>query len=121
MYIQEEGLRSIRQTDNGSEYCGSWQSDVETVHNLIEIEFYEIESPKSRLNFMQNAYSYQLFFNLHRPNTYKENKTPWQLAKEKVPNLDKRLLMIPPIDLDAVIRLDQSFSAQGGNDVLTVP
>ena len=43
------------------------------------------------------------------------------VAKEKVPNLDKRLLMIPPIDLDIAIRLDQSFSAQGGNDVLTVP
>jgi len=142
---------SIRQTDNGSEYCGSWQSkspsaytlaiesmpgqahrtifpgahrmqaDVETVHNLIEIEFYEIESPKNRLDFMQKAYSYQLFFNLHRPNTYKENKTPWQLAREKVPNLDKRLLMIPPLDLDTVIRLDQSFSGKGGNDVLTVP
>jgi len=51
----------------------------------------------------------------------KENKTPWQLAREKVPNLDKRLLMIPPIDLDAVIRLDQPFSDNGGNDVLTVP
>ena len=70
---------------------------------------------------MQKAYSYQLFFNLHRPNTYKENKTPWQLAREKVPDLDKRLLMIPPIDIDVAIKLDQSFSAQGGNDVLTVP
>ncbi|MDO9465245.1 MAG: hypothetical protein Q7J67_08120, partial [bacterium] len=38
-----------------------------------------------------------------------------------VPDLDKRLLMIPPIDLDVVIRLDQSFSGKGGNDVLTVP
>ncbi|MDP8218037.1 MAG: hypothetical protein P9M03_04870, partial [Candidatus Theseobacter exili] len=67
------------------------------------------------------AYSYQLFFNLHRPNTYKENKTPWQLAREKVPNLDKRLLMIPPIDLDVASRLDQPFSAKESNDVLPVP
>ena len=29
--------------------------------------------------------------------------------------------MIPPIDLDVAIRLGQSFSAKGGNDVLTVP
>ena len=144
---------SIRQTDNGGEYCGSWQSkspsaytlaveslpgqthqtifpgahrmqsDVETVHNLIEMDFYEIESDylKGRLDFMEKAYSYQLFFNLYRPNTYKEGKTPWELAKAKKPNLDRRLLMIPPIDLDAMVRLRMPFSAMGGNDLLTVP
>jgi len=144
---------SIRQTDNGSEYCGSWQSkspsaytlaveslpgqthqtifpgahrmqsDVETVHNLIEMDFYEIESDslKDRLDFIKKVYSYQLFFNLHRPNTYKENKTPWELAKTKIPDLDRRLLMIPPIDLDAMVRLGLFFSHKGGNDVLTVP
>lgn len=70
-----------RQTDNGSEYCGAWsakdpsaytlaiekagllhstippgahrfQSDVETVHNLIELEFYEIETFKDRKDFI---------------------------------------------------------------------
>ena len=99
------------------------QSDVETVHNLIEMDFYEIESDsfKNRLDFMKKAYSYQLFFNLHRPNTYKENKTPWELARQKKPDLDRRLLMLPPIDLDAMIRLGMPFCAQGGNDLLTVP
>ncbi|MBI4725769.1 hypothetical protein HY768_00845 [candidate division TA06 bacterium] len=51
---------------------------------------------------MNKSLSYLLFFNLERPNTYKENKTPWQLALEKVPNLDKRLLIIP-VDLDAML------------------
>jgi len=60
------------------------QSDVETIHNLMELEFYEIESFTNRLNFMQKAACYQLFFNLHRPNSYKEHKTPWQLAQEKI-------------------------------------
>lgn len=144
---------SIRQTDNGSEYIGSWQSkkpsaytlaveslpgqrhqtifpgahkmqsDVETVHNLIEMDFYEIESDslKNRLDFMKKMYSYLLFFNLYRPNTYKENKTPWELARQKKPDLDMRVLMLPPIDLDAMIRLGMPFCAQGGNDLLTVP
>jgi len=143
--------RSIRQTDNGSEYCGSWnakepsaytqeiesllgqehktifpgahkmQSDVETVHNLIEMEFYEIESFKNRLDFMAKAYAYQLFFNLIRPNTYKENKSPWQLAIEKNPDFDKRLLMIPPVDLDALMNFNLNSCSQGGNYLLTVP
>jgi len=141
----------VRQTDNGSEYCGSWkskqpssytlaieslpngrhqtifpgahrmQADVETVHNLMEAEFYEIETFADRQDFLKKSYSYQLFFNLERPNTYKENKTPWQLAKEKVPNLDKRLLMIPPVDLDAMLENILFSPAIGGNNLLTDP
>ena len=142
---------SIRQTDNGSEYIGSWnakepsaytlaieslsgqrhhtifpgahrmQSDVETIHNLMELEFYEIENFKNRSDFMAKATAYQLFFNLFRPNSYKENQTPWQLAQEKKPDLDKHLLLIPPVDLDRLFRWKFSINQEGGNDLLTVP
>jgi transposase len=143
--------RSIRQTDNGSEYIGSWnakepsaytravellpgqrhytiypgahrmQADVETIHNLMEPEFYEIEDFKNRNDFMAKATTYQLFFNLRRPNSYKEDKTPWQLAQEKRPDLDKHLLMIPPVDLDRLFRWKTSIVQVGGKDQLTVP
>ncbi|MDP2696130.1 MAG: helix-turn-helix domain-containing protein, partial [bacterium] len=140
----------IRQTDNGSEYIGSWsaknpsaytiaiesaklvhgtippgahrfQSDVETVHNLIEVEFYEIEKFADRANFMEKAYTYQLFFNLERPNTYKENKNPWQLAREKQPDIPKEALMLPPVDLDALLDKKLANSAIGGYDVSSTP
>jgi len=144
-------IPSIRQTDNGSEYIGSWnaknpsaytlaiesldrqhhhtifpgahrmQADVETIHGLMELEFYEIESFASRLDFMQKAACYQLFFNLHRPNSYKEHKTPWQLIQDKNPDFDKRLLMIPPVDLDQLLRWKHLLLTKGGNDLLTVP
>ena len=143
--------QSRRQTDNGNEYVGSWnakkpsaytlaveslpgqyhhtifpgahrmQSDVETIHNLVELEFYEIESFNCRQDFMQKAASYQLFFNLHRPNSYKEHKTPWQLIQDKNPNFDKRFLMIPPVDLDQLLRWKHLLLNKGGNDLLTVP
>ena len=143
--------RSIRQTDNGSEYIGSWnakessiytkaiesldgqyhrtiypgahrmQSDVETIHNLMEMEFYEIEQFQNRLDFFNKAASYLLYFNLHRPNSYKEHKTPWQLAQEKNPDLDKRLLMIPPVDLDQLFAWVSPILFKGGNNQLTVP
>ena len=142
---------SRRQTDNGSEYIGSWnakepsaytrtiellpgqrhqtiypgahrmQADVETIHNLMEQEFYEIEDFKNRNDFMAKATAYQLSFNLHRPNSYKEHKTPWQLAQEKRPDLDKHLLMIPPVDLDRLFRWKTSIVREGGKDQLTVP
>lgn len=140
----------IRQTDNGSEYCGSWsakkpsaytiaiesaklthgtippgahrfQSDVETVHNLIEVEFYEIEGFADRCDFMEKAYTYQLFFNLERPNTYKENKSPWQLAKEKRPDIPKEALMLPPVDLDALLDKKLANLAIGGYYVSSSP
>ena len=146
-----KNIDSSRQTDNGSEYIGSWnakkpsaytlaieslpgqhhdtifpgahrmQSDVETVHGLMELEFYEVESFTSRLDFFQKAACYQLFFNLHRPNSYKEHKTPWQLIHEKNPDFDKRLLMIPPVDLDQLLRWKHLLLPKGGNDLLTVP
>jgi len=144
--------RSIRQTDNGSEYIGSWnakkpsaytrtiellqgqqhhtihpgahrmQADVETIHNLMELEFYEIDNFKNRSDFMAKATAYQLFFNLYRPNSYKEHKTPWQLAQEKRPDLDQHLLMIPPVDLDRLFQWKTSITQQQrGNNQLTVP
>jgi len=143
--------QSVRQTDNGSEYIGSWkakessiytkaieslegqyhrtiypgahrmQSDVETIHNLMEMEFYEIEEFKNRLDFFNKATCYQLFFNLHRPNSYKEHKTPWTLAQEKNPNLDKHLLMIPPVDLDQLFAWYAGLGLLGGKNQLTAP
>lgn len=146
---------TVRQTDNGSEYIGSWnakdkssytlavesvlgqshftifpgahrmQADVETVHNLIETEFLEIESFSSRADFFNKAYSYQLFFNLIRPNSYKENKTPWQLVHEKAPHLPVDIAKIPVVDLDALLDLylanHNLFCYHGGHDVYALP
>jgi len=138
---------SVRQSDNGSEYIGSWnakkpssytlaveslkgqkhrtippriyqlQGDVETVHNLIEQEFFELETFRDREDFFRKALSYLAFFNLERPNSYKESKSPWQLAKEKNPDIKKEALILPPIDLDHVL----SKATLGGNNVLTDP
>ena len=44
-----------------------------------------------------------------------------QLAQEKNPGLDKRLLMIPPVDLDQLITWYAPLMAKGGNNLLTVP
>lgn len=142
---------TVRQSDNGSEYIGAWnakedsaytkavqsiegqrhktippgahrfQSDVETVHNLVETEFYEIESFHDRDDFLNKAYSYQLFFNLQRPNSYKENKTPWQLAREKKTTLSINVPMIPPLLLDDLFDKQLDASSQGGHHVPTSP
>jgi transposase len=143
--------KTVRQTDNGAEYIGSWQAkkpsaytlaieevngqthytifpgahrmqaDVETVHNLIEAEFYEIENFKSRRDFMNKVYSYQLFFNLVRTNSYKENKTPWQIAQEKSPHSSIEIAKIPPVDLCSLLKRKIDFLSKRGYDVSSVP
>jgi len=143
--------KTTRQTDNGSEYIGSWnakepssytkvvekikgqkhqtipvrrhrwQADVETFHDIIEREFFEVEEFKDRKDFMDKVYTYQLFFNLKRRNMYKENKTPIEIANQKRPTLTKDVAMIPTFDLDYLAEQRFFFLTQGGYDVLSNP
>ena len=142
---------TTRQTDNGSEYIGAWnakkpssftlsiesipgqshatippahhrwQADVETVHDIIEREFFEIETFEDNADFFNKIFSYQMFFNLLRPNTYKENKSPWQLAQEKIPDIKKEVLMIPPVDLRWLLKKRIDFQTSGVYDVSSGP
>jgi transposase len=139
------------QSDNGSEFIGSWQAkddsafttaiqrvtgqahrtippgqhrfqaDVETVHNLMEQEFYEVERFASRADFLAAANHYQLFFNLARRNSAKEGKTPWELLESKRPDADPLLplLSVPYLDQlhDAILH----SPAAGGYDVWGLP
>src|SRR5690349_24452571 len=86
----------VWQTDNGGEFKGdfpkalgdsqhvrippaahTYQSDVETVHRLEEDEFFDLEDFSSRGDFLAKVHTYQLYFNLVRPNSHKENLSPW--------------------------------------------
>jgi len=142
---------TTRQTDNGSEYLGSvmaktpspytktvekipgqrhatippaahtFQADVETVHNLVEQEFYEIEHFHDPDDFIAKAVTYQLFFNLLRPNSCKEHKTPWQLAHEKRPALSQQIAMIPPVFIDELLEKDVETPFEVGHHVPSTP
>jgi transposase-like protein len=142
---------TTRQTDNGGEYIGNilaknpssytttvesisgqthatippaaytWQADVETVHSIMEREFYEIEHFTDPYDFLQKAYSYQLFFNLIRPNSHKENKTPWQIAKEKEPSLSQSIALIPPVSIEDLLEMKLENPLIRGHDVSSTP
>ena len=121
------------QSDNGSEFIGSyqakkdssftikvtgfgaehftipprahtWQADVETLHNLIENEFFKIESFSSKSDFKNKATAYQLFFNTVRKNYYKGGKTPLDILRERKTSISERVCLIPPIFLDEEFR-----------------
>ena len=118
------------QTDNGSEFIGelqpdgsrshfpaavtyfgsqhqrippaahTYQSDVETVHRLIEDEFYDLENFRTRAEFLAKASLYQLYFNLARPNSHKRGLTPWQIIQQLDPQLTLDVCLLPPVFLD---------------------
>lgn len=121
------------QTDNGVEYIGcvqkkqglsefekvlaqaesthtripprhcTWQSDVERFNGLIEEEFFMCETFDSEEDFLAKAYAYQLFFNYERKNRWREDKTPVEILREKMPQVDDQVLNLPPIRLEAVL------------------
>ncbi len=118
------------QTDNGSEFIGelqpdgsrshfpaavtffgsqhdrippgahTYQSDVETVHRLIEDEFFDLETFQSRAEFLAKVSLYQLYFNVARPNSHKRGLTPWQIIQQLAPRLPLKICLLPPVLLD---------------------
>jgi hypothetical protein len=71
-----------------------FQADVETVHDIMESEFYEMESFVEHSDFIQKANAYLLFFNLARKNSGREYKTPWRLVDEKLQNANHHLPLL---------------------------
>jgi transposase len=124
----------VWQTDNGGEFKGdfpkalgdsqhvrippaahTYQSDVETVHRLEEDEFFDLESFSSRGDFLAKVHTYQLYFNLARPNSHKENLTPWQIIERLTPRSPIDLCLLPPVFLDYYLK------DEGGYDVPRLP
>ena len=131
------------QTDNGAEFIGSYdsqgrrtgfpaslgpsehlrippaahtyQSDVETVHRLVEDEFFDLERFASRGEFLAKAHTYQLYFNLARLNSHKEHQSPWQIIERLAPRSPLELCLLPPVFLDYYI------NDQGGYDLPSHP
>jgi transposase len=133
----------VWQTDNGSEFIGSYdrqgrrtgfpaalgdsqhvrippvahtfQSDVESVHRLVEDEFFDLESFTSRGDFLAKAFTYQLYFNLVRPNSHKQNLSPWQIIERLQLRSPPQLCLLPPVFLDYYL------NDSGGYDVPRLP
>ena len=82
----------------------TWQSDVETSHWIIEREFYDSVKVNSPANFITKLRAYQWGFNIMRKNSYRGNRTPYEIIKEedelKYATLSKMILDFPTCILD---------------------
>lgn len=96
----------------------TWQSDVETVHRLVEDEFFDREAFRSPQEFWDKLTVYWYYFNLARPNRHKDGKTPLQIILQRSPKLLKSIAAWPPLDLGRILRLyTPSYRQKGGHDV----
>jgi transposase len=93
------------------------QGDVETVHKLIEEEFYDVEGFLNDTDFLGKAYAYGLYFNYLRKNRNRDNLSPVEILKKRFPSVDDQILNLPPIRLEALGDLELAESGQGGYDV----
>jgi hypothetical protein len=93
----------------------TYQSDVETVHRLEEDEFFDLETFTNRAEFLAKVTTYQLYFNLVRPNSHKENQSPWQIIERLAPRSPLELCLLPPVFLDYYIERRE------GNDLPSLP
>jgi transposase len=102
----------------------TYQSDVETVHRLIEDEFFDLETFRSRAEFLGKVSLYQLYFNLARPNSHKGGLTPWEIIHQLAPRLPLSICLLPPAFLDYrldAVRRDDHTPPKGGYHLPSLP
>lgn len=98
----------------------TYNSDVEAVHGIMEPEFYELEHFSGSVHsFLNQAYSYQLYFNLLRRNSAKGGQTPEQLRRARAPSVSPQVYLLPPVLLSSLEAQDLPLPRQvlEGHDV----
>jgi len=91
----------------------TFNSDVESFHNRIECEFYNIERFFNEDDLLAKAWCYMMWYNRSRKNRGKDNKSPLTILTENDhQNLDK-LTTYPPIIVDRYVK-DLELIKKGG-------
>ena len=82
----------------------NYNGDVETVHNLIENEFYKVETFKSNQDMILKTFAYLIYFNNFRKNRNRENQTPKDILKIDSKKTCQNKLNFKPIIVDEYIK-----------------
>jgi transposase len=122
----EQGLPStVRALGSDHRYIPpkrfTWQSDVETVHRLVEDEFFDRETFTGPADFWAKVTTYWHYFNLVRPNRGKEWQSPLQILQAKAPALTGAVLNWCPLNLTKRHHLYLPPPNHRGHDVPRFP
>lgn len=94
--------------------CCNANADVESFHNTIEEEFFDLTAVTSRNDFLRKVETYRLWYNLERPNYSKKGCSPLDIVDSEYPNeVDQgRLIRISTIDLDKIAYVSAEMRGQ---------
>jgi transposase InsO family protein len=94
--------------------CCNANADVESFHNTIEEEFFDLTEVSSRDDFFRKVETYRLWYNLERPNFSKKGCSPMDIVDTEYSNeLDQsRLIRISAIDLDKIAYVSPEMRGQ---------
>ncbi len=124
---QERGLpATVKALGSNHHYipvkAHTWQSDVETVHRLVEDEFFDRETFRSKEEFWQKITLYWYWFNIARKNRHKEWKTPLQIIAEKNIRIQHAIASWQTLDLAHTLRqYAPRYRSKRGHDVPVYP
>jgi len=124
---QQRGLPSlVRALGSGHHYippkAHTWQSDVETIHRLVEDEFFDREQFSSRADFYAKATTYWRYFNIARLNRGKDWKSPLMILREREPQLHPAIASWQVLDLPATFsHYFPRYLPKGGHDLPVYP
>jgi transposase len=103
-------------------HCPNANADVESIHSLEEPEFFDLEKFSSEKDFLNKITTYQHYFNLGRPNSYKGWKTPYEILVESGEKIKPTIFLMEPVLLDKVLETKiQNQIKLGGHDVPPQP
>jgi transposase InsO family protein len=81
-------------------------ADVESFHNTIEEEFYDLERFPAARSFWEKISTYSAYYNLARVNYSRGRKTPLELLQTARPDISPQVLLLPPVDVAKLLSLD---------------
>ncbi len=129
-FLEDEHHRGLPSTvrDLGSDHhyippkAYTWQSDVETVHRLVEDEFFDRETFRSKADFWNRISWYWYYFNISRPNRHKDKKPPLQIITERDPHIHPAIASWRALDLGRLFRqYVPRYNPKGGHDLPAYP
>lgn len=94
--------------------CCNANADVESFHNTIEEEFFDLTNFESRDDFLRKVETYRLWYNLERPNFSKKIQSPLDIVDIEYPNeiYQSKLMFISTIDLDKISNITSEMRGQ---------
>ncbi len=94
--------------------CCNANADVESFHQTIEEEFFDLSQFRSRDDFFRKVETYRIWYNLERPNFSKKVRSPLDIVDIEYSDESSqgKLICISTLDLDKISNITPEIRGQ---------